>query len=254
MAERLSMRKTPTCSARDALRAQGPGVCGWRSSGGVTWSAASRSAWASAVASWATPRRPRRTCTPSFGALALSCMLSCTIMHGHGDMFCLANLLQDRGPWAIRVLISIGDEVRHAAFPVCEHARKQLVSLAPASQKKSQALHGSGRHKRRTACKQHLLQMVVWTRTSTPCPELLHDRPDDRRLQPPAEANRVLEAAVLAAKPNREIAIGAEELAENCYVAYFDRIFGKKDPVFTEYRLPAMAVPPPLQVLCAPPC
>ncbi len=64
----------------------------------------------------------------------------------------------------------------------------------------------------------------------------------------------MLEASVLAAKPNREIAIGAEELAENCYVAYFDRIFGKKDPVFAEYRLPAMALPPPLQVLCARPC
>ena len=59
---------------------------------------------------------------------------------------------------------------------------------------------------------------------------------------------------MLAAKPNREIAIGAEELAENCYVAYFDRIFGKRDPVFAEYRLPAMALPPPLQVLRVRPC
>ena len=58
----------------------------------------------------------------------------------------------------------------------------------------------------------------------------------------------MLEASVRAAKPNREIAISAEELAESCYVAYFDRIFGKKDPVFAEYRLPALAVPPPLQV------
>ena len=51
-----------------------------------------------------------------------------------------------------------------------------------------------------------------------------------------------------AAKPNREIAISAEELADGCYVAYFDRIFGKKDPAFAEYRLPALAIPPPLQV------
>jgi len=54
---------------------------------------------------------------------------------------------------------------------------------------------------------------------------------------------------VRAAKPAREIAVSAEELAESCCVAYFDRIFGKKDPAFLEYRLPALAVAPPLQVL-----
>ena len=59
----------------------------------------------------------------------------------------------------------------------------------------------------------------------------------------------MLEASVQAAKPSREIAISAEELAEGCCVAYFDRIFGKKDPAFLEYHLPALALPPPLQVL-----
>ncbi len=56
-----------------------------------------------------------------------------------------------------------------------------------------------------------------------------------------------------AAKPARDIAISAEELAESCCVAYFDRIFGKKDPAFLEYRLPALAAPPPLQVPIKPP-
>ena len=63
----------------------------------------------------------------------------------------------------------------------------------------------------------------------------------------------MLDASVQAARPNREIAISAEELAESCCVAYFDRIFGKKDPAFLEYRLPALAVTPPLQVPITPP-
>ena len=51
-----------------------------------------------------------------------------------------------------------------------------------------------------------------------------------------------------AAKPNREIAVGGQEIADNVFVAYFDRIFGRLDPVFLEYRLPAIAVAAPLQV------
>ena len=61
-------------------------------------------------------------------------------------------------------------------------------------------------------------------------------------------AGRPLEAALRAAKPNREIAVSGEEIAENAFVAYFDRIFGRTDPVFLEYKLPAISLPAPLQV------
>ena len=69
-----------------------------------------------------------------------------------------------------------------------------------------------------------------------------------RRLQLPEDAPPPLAAAVRAAKPNREIAVGGQEIADNVFVAYFDRIFGRLDPVFLEYRLPAIAVAAPLQV------
>ena len=48
--------------------AQGRGACGWRSSGGATWSAGSRRGWAPAAASWVMRPRARPTCTLSSGA------------------------------------------------------------------------------------------------------------------------------------------------------------------------------------------
>ena len=67
-------------------------------------------------------------------------------------------------------------------------------------------------------------------------------------MQPPEGAEPPLAAAVRAAKPNREIAVSGEEIAETAFVAYFDRIFGRTDPVFLEYKLPAIAMPAPIQV------
>ena len=67
-------------------------------------------------------------------------------------------------------------------------------------------------------------------------------------MHPPEGALPPLAAAVHAAKPNREIAVSGEEIAESAFVAYFDRIFGRTDPVFLEYKLPAIAMPAPLQV------
>lgn len=67
-------------------------------------------------------------------------------------------------------------------------------------------------------------------------------------MQPPEAAARPLAAAVHAGKANREIAVSGEELAENVFVAYFDRIFGRTEPAFLEYQLPGIAIPAPLQV------
>ena len=62
----LAHRKTEL-----ACHAQGRGACGWRNFGGVTWSAGSRRAWASAAASLEMRPQQRPTCTPSSGAQAM---------------------------------------------------------------------------------------------------------------------------------------------------------------------------------------